>query len=89
LENRTTLKTMDDWKEQKLLLQLWRRQKGRCPICQQMITKQTGWHNHHRLWRVNGGTDTLDNRLLLHPDCHRQVHSSEFSVGKLRPSLGV
>ncbi len=42
LENRTSLKTMDDLKEQKLLLHLWRRQKGRCPLCQQMITKQTG-----------------------------------------------
>lgn len=89
LENRTTLKTMDDLKEQKLLLHLWRRQKGRCPLCQQMITKQTGWHNHHLVWRVNGGTDTLENRLLLHPDCHRQVHSPGFSVGKLRPSRGV
>ena len=89
LENRTSLKTIDDLQEQKLLLHLWRRQKGRCPLCRQMITKQTGWHNHHLIWRVNGGTDTLDNRLLLHPDCHRQVHSSGFSVGKLRPSPGV
>lgn len=54
---------------------LWRRQKGRCSLCREMITTETDWHMHHVIWRVNGGSDRLDNLALLHPNCHRQVHS--------------
>jgi RNA-directed DNA polymerase len=68
---------------------LWREQNGICPVCHQKITETTGWHNHHLLWRSLGGPDTLDNRVLLHPNCHRQVHSHHISVEKPRPSQGV
>ena len=54
---------------------LWRRQQGRCPVCRELITVETDWHTHHVVWRVNGGSDRLDNLVLLHPNCHRQVHS--------------
>src|SRR5215469_7477543 len=37
------------------LLHLWKEQGGLCPICQQRITKITGWHSHHMLWRSKGG----------------------------------
>jgi len=64
---------------------LWREQHGLCPVCQQKITRITGWHSHHILWRSKGGRDTADNRVLLHPACHQQVHSQGISVGKPRP----
>lgn len=54
---------------------VWKRQEGKCPICQQPITKKTGWHTHHRKRRCDGGTDHLTNLELLHPTCHRQHHS--------------
>ncbi|UAA38346.1 group II intron reverse transcriptase/maturase [Paraneptunicella aestuarii] len=56
------------------LLTLWLRQKKRCVICNQLITKETGWHIHHIVERVNGGSDKLSNLVLLHPNCHRQIH---------------
>jgi len=56
------------------LITIFRRQAGKCPICQQHITKQTAWHLHHIIERYNGGKDTLDNLILLHPDCHYQLH---------------
>lgn len=59
---------------------LWRRQRGRCPNCRQSISVETGWHTHHIIWRVHGGSDRLDNLALLHPTCHRQVHSLRSSV---------
>ncbi len=59
---------------------LWSRQDGRCPVCSQLITADTDWHAHHIVWRVKGGSDRLDNLGLLHPDCHRQVHSSRLAV---------
>jgi len=57
------------------LLWLWRQQNGGCPVCTQPITKKTKWHLHHKVRRVDGGTDKLSNLQLLHPTCHRQTHA--------------
>ena len=54
---------------------LWKEQDGICPVCHQKITTVTGWHNHHILWRTHGGKDTIENRVLVHPTCHQQIHS--------------
>lgn len=59
----------------KRLVTLWKIQNGNCPQCGQKITKESGWHMHHIIQRVYGGTDNLSNLVLLHPNCHRQVHS--------------
>jgi RNA-directed DNA polymerase len=67
---------------------LWNDQDGRCPVCRQAITPQTGWHLHHLVWRVKGGSDRADNQVLLHPNCHRQVHSQGLTVVKPRPARG-
>lgn len=67
------------------LLSLWHSQQGICPVCQQKITETTGWARHHIIWRSHGGDDTLDNLVLLHPNCHMQVHSQKVSVVKPRP----
>jgi RNA-directed DNA polymerase len=56
------------------LLYLWRSQDGVCPVCGEKISEEIGWDNHHIEWRVHGGSDTMDNRVLLHPACHRQLH---------------
>jgi RNA-directed DNA polymerase len=88
-EKRLADKMSDTLKGQNQIWQMWQRQNGICPVCQQAITEQTGWHQHHLVWRVNGGSDALDNRVLLHPNCHRQVHSHGISVELLRPSPGV
>jgi RNA-directed DNA polymerase len=70
------------------LLLLWKKQQGRCLVCQQPITRVTGWHRHHRIWLVNGGADTTDNLALLHPTCHHQVHSRDSAVVEPRPLKG-
>ncbi len=87
-EKRLGVKMAHNLKGKRQLLALWKEQKGLCPICQQKITRLTGWHNHHLVWRVNGGKDTADNRVLLHPNCHRQVHSQGLEVVKPRPARG-
>jgi RNA-directed DNA polymerase len=71
------------------LLYLWKEQGGICPVCHQKITTVTGWHNHHIVWRTHGGTDTIENRMLVHPTCHQQIHSRGLDVGKPRPARGV
>jgi RNA-directed DNA polymerase len=71
------------------LLFLWKRQKGVCPNCGQKITPETGWHSHHVVWKVHGGGDRTDNRVLLHPNCHRQVHRPEIETRSRVPNKGV
>jgi len=67
------------------LLTLWRSQQGLCPVCNQKITKETGWNNHHMVSRSKGGSDANHNRLLMHPNCHRQVHHQRLTVRKPVP----
>lgn len=69
-------------KGRKQLIALWRSQKGVCPICNQRITRETGWHNHHIIKRCQGGKDGNSNRMLLHVDCHNRVHSQNLTVRK-------
>ena len=67
------------WREsmqgQRKVLMLWLRQQKCCAMCQHPITKETGWNIHHIVERVKGGGDELSNLVLLHPNCHRQLHS--------------
>jgi RNA-directed DNA polymerase len=74
-EDRLRRSMMDSLRGKKQLQSLWRRQKGRCPNCGELIREETGWHVHHRLPKASGGTDDPANLVLLHPNCHRQLHS--------------
>jgi len=84
-EKRLDVKMVDTLKGKQWLIHLWKEQSGLCPVCHQKITKITGWHSHHLLWRSKGGPDTKENRVLLHPTCHQQVHSQGISVMKPPP----
>ncbi len=59
------------------ILSLFRRQRGVCASCGQAVSKETGWHDHHVIRRVDGGSDNLQNRVLLHPNCHARLHSQQ------------
>ena len=88
-EARLGIKMADNLRGRRTLLYLWREQNGLCPVCDQPLTQLTGWHNHHIVWRTQGGSDHVENRVLLHPNCHRQVHSQGLNVAKPRLSKGV
>ncbi len=62
------------------VLSIFRRQMGLCALCGHAISRETGWHDHHVIRRVDGGPDTLRNRVLLHPNCHALVHSQREKV---------
>jgi RNA-directed DNA polymerase len=84
-EKRLDVHMVGTLKGKRWLLHRWKEQGGLCPVCQQKITKITGWHSHHVLWRSKGGSDGAENRVLLHPTCHQQVHSQGLHVEKPRP----
>ena len=88
-DERMGMKWLQGGTQRYKLRALWLEQQGVCPLCHQRITKETGWNIHHIVYRVYGGKDTLANLLLLHPNCHRQVHSQRLTVAKPRPATGV
>ncbi|MCI0145097.1 group II intron reverse transcriptase/maturase [Paraburkholderia sediminicola] len=65
---------------------LYTSQGGNCAHCDEALEFDSGWHDHHLIYKVHGGTDALSNRVLLHPNCHRQVHAGGLNVAKPVPS---
>jgi RNA-directed DNA polymerase len=88
-EKRLDVKMAHNLKGRRKLLYLWKQQSGLCSLCHRKITKLTGWHSHHIVWRSLGGRDEADNRVLLHPDCHERLHRQGLTVAKPRPAKGV
>jgi RNA-directed DNA polymerase len=88
-EKRLGVKIVNTLPGRRKLVYLWMEQKGRCPVCEQQITTLSGWHQHHLVRRTDGGGDGAANLVLLHPDCHSQVHSQGLKVVKPRSAKGV
>jgi len=88
-EHRSDVKMEATLKGRRQLLTLYKEQEGICPLCQRKITEITEWHRHHIIGRSHGGRDITENLVLLHPACHRQVHSLKLEVVKPRPERGV
>jgi RNA-directed DNA polymerase len=84
-ERRIDVKMDSTLKGRRQLLTLYKEQGGICPICHQEITEISEWHRHHLIRRTNGGKNIVGNLVLLHPECHRQVHSQGLIVVKPRP----
>jgi RNA-directed DNA polymerase len=85
LEKRLGVKVEQTLRGRRRLMYLWKEQGGICPVCNQPITHVTGWHNHHIVYKTLGGTDSAENRVLIHPNCHKQVHAKGLTVTKPRP----
>ncbi|MBC3927531.1 group II intron reverse transcriptase/maturase [Undibacterium sp. CY21W] len=80
---------LENMRHRKQFIRMYIDQKGLCAICSCKMTKTTGWHDHHIEYRVHGGSDALGNRVLLHPNCHAQVHSTGLKVIKPAPTWGL
>lgn len=58
-------------------MKLWRiveRQDYKCAVCHQQFNSEDEWDIHHIVRRVDGGTDISSNLMMLHINCHRQIH---------------
>ncbi len=85
LETRLGVKMEQTLRGKRRLMSLWKEQGGICPVCTKPITHVTGWHNHHIVYKALGGSDSAENRILIHPNCHKQVHATGLTVSKPRP----
>jgi RNA-directed DNA polymerase len=88
-EKRLSVKMINNLGKRRQLVRLWKEQAGICPICQQKITEETGWHIHHIIERSLGGSEADDNLVMLHPNCHALVHSQDLHVEKPRSEQNV
>ena len=75
---------LDTFRGTRTLRFLWYEQHGLCPVCTTKITRITGWRLHHCVPRVMGGSRSVENRVLLHPECHNRVHDQRIAVSKPR-----
>ena len=82
LERYLTLKTQASLSQDKRILPLWKSQEGKCLVCKQNLSLETGWHIHHLLERSKGGDNRPSNLVLLHPVCHRQAHVQKLQLVK-------
>ena len=81
-ENLRRDRMLESMSHRKQWIRLYVDQRGLCAVCQCKITKETGWDDHHIVYRTHGGSDALGNRVLLHPNCHVQVHHHGRTVVK-------
>lgn len=81
-EERLGFKMLDNLRGRRKLVRLWLDQSGVCPICDQKITKETGWHVHHISGRTIPGAENMSNLMMVHPNCHKQIHSQRLNIVK-------
>ena len=74
-EQRITRKFKQDLRGTPRTLWFW--QKGICPECNERLDLHRSWEVHHVVYRCHGGPDTIDNLMLLHPNCHRHLNSRD------------
>ncbi|MCG6267944.1 group II intron reverse transcriptase/maturase [Vibrio furnissii] len=59
-------------------MKLWKiveRQNFQCAVCHQTFNSEDEWDIHHIIRRVDGGSDDSSNLIMLHVNCHRQLHT--------------
>lgn len=88
-EDRIGAKMKDNLAGRKRLLYLWLEQEGKCPVCGEHLTKDSGWHVHHLIRRVDGGSNQRGNLVMVHPNCHNQIHSLGLEVVKPAHANGL
>ena len=81
-ENRLDWKMKASLQGKSKLARLWVSQKMRCPVCHQLIDEHGNWNIHHIHPKTEGGSDNLSNLVMVHPNCHRQIHSQDLKVVK-------
>jgi len=81
-EKRLEVKMTKESVRRTKLAKLWVQQKGICPVCKTRIDNVENFNIHHIVEKAKGGKDINSNLVILHPNCHRKVHSRYLKVRK-------
>ena len=71
-EDRDTKRMFREINGRRKLNALYKMQKGTCPHCGEPITVERGFRIHTEM-----GADFKEKKVLLHADCHRELHYSK------------
>ena len=71
-EDRDTKRMFREINGRRKLNALYKMQKGICPHCGEPITVERGFRIHTEM-----GADFKEKKVLLHADCHRELHYSK------------
>lgn len=58
-----------------------------CPICSESLFNGEELHTHHIRPVEHGGQEKYKNLLLVHEDCHTQIHSSAYQAIAIKKSF--
>jgi RNA-directed DNA polymerase len=78
-EERSGWKMAQNLQKRKKLKYIWENQDRKCPVCKQPFIENE-WYLHYRTPRYLGGSESYENLVLLHPNCHSLVHAKELVV---------
>ena len=67
-EEREGEKMLNGTKGREKLLSIWRKQQKCCPVCGDVLNSDTGFRIH-----IPAGRGAR--KIMVHPDCHKQIHS--------------
>ena len=75
-EEREGEKMLNSTKGREKLLAIWKRQKRRCPVCDGLITSETGF-------KVYTQADGRNSKIMVHPECggKQQNQVTDFEPG--------
>lgn len=76
-EKRLSYQMYHSLSENNNLQKLWNKQKGKCLQCKSPITMETDWDVHHIIPKSKGGDNRNSNLIMLHINCHKQVHNNK------------
>jgi RNA-directed DNA polymerase len=68
---------------------LWWSQNKECPVCKDRIDRESGWRVHRILPKSEGGKDIPSNWVMVHPYCHKRIHSLKLQIAKPAPARGL
>ena len=90
IERREQKKTMQKMRNRRKgqEAKVYEQQQGLCIVCNRKLTSNDPVHLHHIRYKSEGGEDTVENLMMLHPDCHRQIHSAN-SAGLHNAKCGL
>lgn len=81
-EEREGEKMLNSTTGREKLLTIWRRQERRCPVCGDLLTSETGF-------KVHTPEGKNSRKIMVHPECHTQLHSliANFEPGSREGSF--
>ena len=72
------------WSNYQSRLNIAKKQYHICPLCLETLYNNEELHMHHIQPKKKGGNDSINNFIIVHEFCHRQIHSLKLDENDVR-----